>query len=415
MSRARNPFRPGVVLAVLAVGAVAFLLFLYSIGQGWTGGPGDRNGGEHAASNSLNGFGGLATLLEATGDTVEVSRSEGNYDSYGLLILTPPHFADAEAVGDIIESRADFGPTMLVLPKWYAMPVPENPQVEAEEGWVRLVGSTAPGWFGEMDWTEDAELEQGTTQAWSGYGRTGVLAKPEETQALGKANNLRIRPVVVDSQNDMLAGLATIESGFDYDPYPVLVVFEPDLLNNLGMANEERAKLALQLVDTATEGEAMDIYFDLTLSGLGASDNLLTLAFRPPFLAATLCLLFAALVIAWRAFSRFGPTVAEAPAMAQGKRQLARNGAALVARTKRFHLLKTPYEALVGRRVAERLGVRSADMDERESAIDRVLERRGHDGPGFARLARNLRAAEKPRDIIRAASALREFERNVTQ
>ena len=126
-------------------------------------------------------------------------------------------------------------------------------------------------------------------------------------------------------------------------------------------------------------------------------------------------MLLAALVIGWRAFRRFGPPVAEAPAMAQGKRQLARNGAALIERVKRWHLLKQPYEDMIGRRVARGLGLRNAETDAREMAIDQAVARRGHDGPTFSRLAADLREAERPKDIIRAARALRTFERTLTQ
>lgn len=59
----------------------------------------------------------------------------------------------------------------------------------------------------------------------------------------------------------------------------------------------ERAQLAEKIILATMDDYDMTITFDLTLNGLGESKNLLTLAFEPPFLAATLCLLFAALVI----------------------------------------------------------------------------------------------------------------------
>src|SRR5690606_34728896 len=132
----------------------------------------------------------------------------------------------------------------------------------------------------------------------------------------------------------------------------VVVVAEPDLMNNYGLADSRRAELAYALVDAAREGQDIPVVFDLTLPGLGQSENLLTLAFRPPFLAATLSLLFAALVIAWRALRRFGPARAEAHARTMGKRQLAHNGAALVERARRLHLLGPPYAALAIGRIA---------------------------------------------------------------
>ena len=105
---------------------------------------------------------------------------------------------------------------------------------------------------------------------------------------------------------------------------PIIVVFEPDLLDNYGMAGAANALLADRLVHAATDG-ARVVNFDLTLNGFARTPNLLTLAFTPPFLAATLCLLLAALAVGWRAFLRFGPPRTATRAIAFGKRALVAN------------------------------------------------------------------------------------------
>src|SRR6187397_1054411 len=113
MSRAAAPFSPRVILAVLVIGGGAFLLFLYAVGAGWDG-RGDRNGGAHAAANGLNGFAGLARLLEAQGHEVELSRSEARLEDEALLVLTPQVFADGKRISQIIEARRYAGPTLLI-------------------------------------------------------------------------------------------------------------------------------------------------------------------------------------------------------------------------------------------------------------------------------------------------------------
>ena len=124
-TRARNPFSKGVVLLVLVVGAFAFLLMLYALGQGWTG-QSERDGGSHARSNGLNGLAGLVQLLENSGQEVEISRSRSALDDYGLLVLTPPLNADPAQVAEAIDERRESGivPTLVILPKWWAYPVP---------------------------------------------------------------------------------------------------------------------------------------------------------------------------------------------------------------------------------------------------------------------------------------------------
>ena len=417
MNGRSSPFRPATVLGLLLTGTLAFLLLLYSLGQGWTGEQGS-DGGNHAASNGLNGYSGLATLLDGTGKPVTLSRSPADLEDYGLQILTPPLFTDAEEIDEIIERRMmrATGPTLLILPKWMAMPVPRGQGIESPQGWVILMGASSPGWFNDLVIGGGARLAIGETGGWQGFGLDGDLPDESQVQALVADSDKALRPLVVDDEGDLLAAELVQERGYDeYEPWPVIVVFEPDLMNNYGMADRSRAQAALSLVSRATLGEAMPVRFDLTLNGLGASENLLTLAFRPPFLAATLCMLLAALVIGWRAFRRFGPTLAEAPAVGQGKRQLARNGAALLERVKRWHLLKGPYEDLTGRRIAKALGLRDTDGGHRVDSIDAALVRRGHEGPTYSRLAADLRGARNPRDIVRTARALRTFERTLIQ
>jgi len=431
MSRSASPFSPRTLLAVLAVGAAAFLLLLYAIGAGWDGSR-DRNGGAHAAANGLNGFAGLVRLLEEQGHEVSLSRSEARLDDEGLLVLTPQHGADGEAIAEIISARRYVGPTLLILPKWVAMSADQIPGVEAEPGWVLLGSAVEPEWLKSVEGLEDAEAETGEHSKWKGLGLAGALPDPENGLALMAASVktsewASVLPLVTDEDGDLVAGYLNdggiypaLDEAAGYDPsedgdedlWPVVIVAEPDLLNNYGLADRRRAQASLALINAMIEDYELDIVFDLTAAGIARSENLLTLAFQPPFLAATLCLLLAALVIAWRAFRRFGPPVAEAPALAMGKRQLARNGGGLVARAKRLHLLGPPYATLVAARLAEALGIREADPQAREAAMARVLAARGL-AADYTERADALRRARHPNELLRAASALRSIERTV--
>jgi len=428
MSRAASPFSPKTVLAVLVVGAAAFLLFLYAIGAGWDG-TRDRNGGAHAGGNGLNGFAGLAELLEKQGYDVALSRSEARVDDEALLVLTPPHEADGDAIAEIIETRRYLGPTLLILPKWMAIPAGAMPGTQAPEGWVLLGGAVAPDWLDSVPGLEDEEAEVVRSKEWHGFEHSGSM--PDEKNVLALSRNQLI-PLVIDENGDTLAGyvddgghypVLAEEAGVppadpedvntDSDIWPVVVVVDPDLMDNYALADQDRADLALHIIDAALEDYDMPVVFDLTQAGLVRSENLLTLAFEPPFLAATLCLLLAALVIGWRAFRRFGPPVAEAPALAMGKQQLARNGGGLVERAKRLHLLGPPYAALVGARLAEALAIRDTDPEAREQAVARVLAARGV-APDYLERADALRRARHPAELLRAARALRTIERTVT-
>ena len=431
MSTAGSPFSPRAVLAMLAVGAGAFLLFLYAIGAGW-GGNEDRDGGAHAAATGLNGFAGLARLLEARGHAVELSRSEARLDDPGLLVLTPPLFTDGEALSEIIQSRRYIGPTLVILPKWIAGRIDSREQLKARRGWVTLGGAVRPAWLRDVEGLDDLKLAVARRTRWQGMGLSGALPEPERVLTLDSPHVL---PLVGDEQGDVLAGFLD-----DGGAYPVLdaaaglpprdaeaedldgtrwalvVVAEPDLMNNYGLADRARAEIAEKIVVAAMEGQeqaqGLPIVFDLTLPGLGSSENLMTLAFTPPFVAATLCLILAGAVVAWRGFRRFGPPVAEAPALAMGKRQLAGNAAALIERARRLHLLGPPYAALVAERIAAALAIRESDPAAREAAIAHTLAARGIE-PDYPARAEALRRARRPADLLRAAGALRTIERTL--
>lgn len=430
MSRAASPFSPRAVLAMLAVGGAAFILLLYAIGAGWSGRD-DRDGGAHAAANGINGLAGLAGLLERRGHAVSLSRSPARLDDPDmLLILTPQVFADAEKLSEIIEARRYAGPTLLVLPKWSAARADLFNALDAPAGWVVLLDPFAPEWLDDIVGFGEAQVELAERRRWEGIGLAGNL--PHPAQALG-LDSPDVLPLVTDERGDVLAGFLddggaypvldeaaglpqrnAEDAGLDIARWAVVVVAEPDLVNNYGMADRTRAELAEKIVIAAKEGQDLPIVFDLTLAGLGHSDNMLTLAFQPPFLAATLCLLLAAMLIAWRALRRFGPPIAESPALAMGKRQLVHNGAALVERARRLHLLGPPYAALVTGRIAEALGIHEPDARTREEAVARALAARNI-APDYAARAAALRQARTAHELLRAAGALRTIERTLAR
>lgn len=425
MSRAQpSPFNPRVILGLVLFGALAFLGTLYFIGSGQTG----RNGvAEAEATNrGLNGYAALYRMLEKQGHDVSQSRSRKQYKTEGLLILTPSTNADADDIRKVIEDRRYIGPTLLIVPKWLAFDAPRQ-LPGRKPGWVMLGGSFTPEWVAELgnDLSLEAKIEQAGKGAarWSGLGLSGVLPNKANVQgftqgrlvSLAEDGNGRILAGYDDDGGcypvlDGAAGIAGVPTNdCDENRWNVTVVAEPDLMNNYGLADPNRALFAMQLVSLVREGQNVPIIFDMTLAGAGGAQNLLTLAFTPPFVAATLCLLIAMLIVGWRAFRRFGPPLAEGRTIAFGKRQLVANAAGFTIRSGRLHLLTTPYNALVARRLAAALGLRSADPE----AIDAAVARRTPEAPVYSQLAARLSQARGPSEILRAAHALKSLERTI--
>lgn len=401
-----SPFSPRAVLAMLVIGALAFLLTLYFIGMGETGDPASDGGG-HAAATGLNGYAGLYRLVEASGRPVEMNRNEGRLPQADLLILTPAHYADGEELARIVNQRRYAGPTLVILPKWQAAPAPTW-QKDAKKGWVSLEGTGSPEWKGFAD--DISVAIRPARGGWNGLGLTGSFPQAKAVQSGEGPGLVRL----VDGTDGRM--LAAYRADEDKDAYVTIFVFEPDLLNNYGLSRKENALLAMTLIDDICGGEPIPVMFDLTQNGLGRSANLLTLAFTPPFLAATICLIIAGVIVGWRALRRFGPPLAEARAIALGKRQLVANSAGFIRRTGRLHLLGPPYAALMRGRIARLLGLHRQQGDGAlDAEIDRRLAARGAATPLFTQLAQQLRHVRKAHDLVRAAQGLKQIERTLEQ
>ncbi|ABC64152.1 DUF4350 domain-containing protein [Erythrobacter litoralis] len=428
-SAQRQAFGKRGVLALVGIGTLAFIALLYLIGTGQMTGPAN-NGQAHAASNGLTGYAALVQMLEAEGHDVRLSRSEAALDDTGLLVLTPPAFTDAEELATLVERRRYTGPTLIILPKWNVMRA--SGEDGGKPGWVHVVGAGGSSLTPVVDGIETPievqSVEEPRSLSWrlAGGALAGVLPESKAIQHFDGAGAEQVVPLVRSGDRVLagyfdgpgsyadlaeLAGVAPREleaDGTDGELWNVTIVAEPDLFNNWGMADAARADLAHRIVDAAAETADQPVVFDLTLNGLGGSRNLLSLAFEPPFLAATLCLIMALLLVGWRAFRRFGPATADAPALAFGKAQLVENGAGVIQRTRRVHLLTRPYAGLVERRLAKTLGLRRASRE----AIDAALAQRGLE-PATPRLAA-LESARHHSDIIRAARALASLERTLS-
>lgn len=421
-----NPFARGTVLLMVAIGFAAFLALLYAIGAGGALRSGD-NGQAHGASSSIVGYSALGQLLEKTGTPVRYGRSPEAAQQQDLMILTPELSADPEELAALVNQRAFTGPTIIILPKWQVTPLQG-----LKSGWVQLdspwVAVQAPQVLSQLI-TAKTRLE-GVSPNAAPFPFVQP-ATPEQKAALLKQairsrvtiSGDRLRTVLADPQTGA-ARVAVIDDGGWYpslDPdapdeaapssgiqqgrYPVVIVADADMMNNLGLADRTTAAQALQIIDAAWSGGGQGVVFDLTQNGLGVSDNLLSVAFRPPFLGAVASLVLAAIAFAWMAFFRFGPALADERPFGFGKTALVRGSAALVRRLGRDHLIGPAYADLLRDRAARALGLPGTLPLEQ---IDARLALVPADSAGntYETLIANLRSARDRPAISAAARAL---------
>ena len=417
-----GPFSARTVIFVVLTGFAAFFGLLYALGQGGAFQP-SNNGQAHGASYSLVGYKALAQMIAKSGTEVRYARSPAGQDDPGLLVVTPGYSADPAELAKLVAKRKYTGPTLIIMSKWLT-----QDKKGLKPGWTSVIG---PGMGDARDLSllvpgaELAIVQDGASKPRLVSPFAERLPAPRHLTSISGG---RLVPVVRDATSNGIIVTLLDNGGYypeflgddtpkpadagDYDIYPVVIVADPDLFDNMGLADKATARHALALIDTMHYDDS-PATFDLVMAGLGSSDNLLSLAFRPPFLSATLCLIAAALAAIWMAFNRFGPPAHAARALDYGKTALVRGSAGFVARVKREYLLAAPYAALVRAQAAAAAGIPATlSAEDTEQQLDRIGSYRGH---SFSALADHLRAATSPADIAARAAALYEWKKEMTR
>jgi hypothetical protein len=191
------------------------------------------------------------------------------------------------------------------------------------------------------------------------------------------------------------------------------ILSDPDFMNTQGLHDLAAARTAVALIQQMRVGNG-PVVFDVTLNGFGGSPNFLGLAFRPPFLGATICAVLAALLIGLHAMSRFGTPQAPAPAFALGKRALAGNTADLIHVMGREPAMGRRYALVMRNLVLKALGARRDLSPEQTSALFNGLERRMPGEDHFTLLAAEAAQTQTRVHMLKVAQRLYRWKRGIT-
>lgn len=407
-----QPFRARTIGLMLAIGILGFVgtLVLGAYAPDLSTG---RDGGTHALSNAAVGFRGIVQLAAATGRNPIVVRSDHLFASEDLLVVTPGSGFDD--LSKLLTARS-VRPTLLVLPKW------ETKRDPAHHGWVR-VSALIPGADPANMLAPDTIL--GIARRRSGgrplvaadeFDPTIRLAAPRVLQYItGTASRTeegkqapKLRALLRDDAGNLILG--------KFDNRPLYVLADPDLLSNAGIKDAHQAAAALALLDWLNSTGASSIGFDVTTNGLGRSESPLKLAFTPPFLAMTLALAIALILVGWHAFGRFGPVRPRARSIAFGKAALVDNSAKLMRRAGREAKLGGRYAQVMRERAVATFGVPARLRD---TALDAYLDQIGGGvrgtGARFSDLAHAAEASNDVGSLIDTARALNEWQKEKTR
>ena len=360
----------GIVVAVAVLGFAAFLLLSAYAPDLRPG----SDGGGHALSTSAVGFKGVVDMARGMGTKVALIRNEHALGSGRLIVATPG--ADAtEASMRVFLTKREGHPTLVVLRKW---------QVQRQ--------ATNPAWVEQFGLLPEAEVLAPL------HGLAAFdLCRTQNAQAMCGPH---VHPILTNS--DGKAFLAKIDNG------PIWVLSDPDYLDNYALATQGGARMAMTVLRDMAPSR--DLAFDLTLNGFGRQPNLLKLAFEPPFLALTLCLLAAVALALFHTLVRFGVPEREGRAVALGKRALAENIAALLRLARRSHRTGAAYATLVAESAGRASGSRLSG-----TALARYLDGLGSDDRGgggqrFSDLAREATEARNEPALVAAAQKLHRWK-----
>lgn len=360
-------FSPRTILALVIVGLVSFsaLVVLAAYAPELRGA---TDPGAHALSSSAVGFKGATVMLQAEGVPTVISRAvpHGARGDGGLIVLTPEMDTPAKSVAAFAQQAS----VLLVLPKWLAAQQPLHP------GFVDKVGISetterATAMLAEL--APNTAIAHRTALSWPtlhgapGGFMAGTFLRPAAIEGWQTLSGDGWTPLIVDDEGAMVLARSKIRPG-------VMVLSDPDLLNNQGLAHLENARAGLGLLNALRDGQG--VRFDVTLNGYARGRGIGRVMLEPPWLAASLCGVAAALLMGLHGLARFGPTLARGRAIALGKRALVDNSAGLVRMARREAELAPAYAALTKALVGERCAAVPADLTaqaERAGTPDELL------------------------------------------
>jgi hypothetical protein len=396
-SGAGGPFSTRTIVAIVGTGIAGFLLFLLLTAYAGhlRGGGGDPRA--HALSKTAVGFHGLVRLVELSGGRSRMVRSEDEHHTRDLLVVMVEASTVRERLAELLERRR-FLPTLVILPKWQVRRDPARPG--------RVVsGGTLPGFVAGRALGDEGRIrvDSGAGGGARLFGSSyfeGIAAPAPH--ALQVATGRSLTPLLSGGGGAVVAQMGEA---------PHYLVVDPDMMNNHGLANPERALAAIQMLGLMSGKETREVAFDLTLNGIGTGRSALRLVFEPPFLPLTIALFLAALLAGLHGAFRFGPEAREERAIALGKEALVENSSALFRIARREHRTGGAYAELIreaaARDSAAHLALQDAELD---AYLDRVSPA---GGPSFSELAGRARRAGTRAELVAAARALFQWKKDI--
>jgi len=342
----QNPFGRQTVLLLLGIGVSAFVGAMIAMAFSDLF---DPNGGGRNNTFSSSALGHLvaAEFLEDMGFMVTINRrglTRPDQDA-DTVILAEPSITNLDP--DEFDSLSSYSNVVLVLPKRAGVEHPFRPN------WVLdapLLPPSLPQGQA-LRFVEDIEIirpeEEGT---WTSDYFQGVQPSLPDTQLV---TSPQLTPLLETDEGILIGAIR----GADHQ---VIVISDPDLIANHGIAEGDNAAIFAQLIDMTA---ATQILWDETNHGFEISESIWRATLEPPLLAITLSVICTLIILLLATTYRFGsPLMAPAP-FVQGKQTLVMTAAKLLANSRHYDSLMQRYLVAGLRRTAQRLNAPSGALN----------------------------------------------------
>ncbi len=393
MSAAAAPlFSVRLVAGWLAAAALACALSLFMITRSSPAGEHAANAAPTIYSRSAIGYAALYHTLERLGIPVaEETSAAGAPGDAAVVVIAEPNrdeYVLARVRAELRHARA----VLLVLPKREALIDPDQPDRIRADRHLPVETVQRVLALADAQGTVDREPALTAVQAKAPLGGTAP-AIGSDVQLAGSTS---LDPLLSAAGGTLIGELRGFAGR-------VVVVADPDLLENHGLLRGDNAALAVALVRELRGGSSGRVVFDEAVHGYVARPfGALRLLFSFPFVLVTAQIVIASALLAWAGSARFGAPKPRAPALTTGKRALIETGARLFTVAGRLRFIAERYADAVLRESAQAL---HAPRGLAREELLAWFERTGRPAPAFA-------AADDAGTVLAEAQAMHTWRRD---
>jgi len=346
-SRIQNqqPFARQTVLLLFGVGVSAFIgaMIVMAFSDFFDPSGGSRN---NTFSSSALGHLLAAEFLEELGFEVSINRRDFSQVEFTTetLILAEPSIANFNE--DEQQFLSNFSNVILVLPKRSGVQHPIRPNwiLDAPLLPTNLVAGQASQLIDNLEIVRTPEPD-----AWSSSHFRGLRPSLPDLQL---AHSPQLTPLLATDAGSLIGAVRLPD-------YQLIVISDPDLIANHGLAEGDNAAIFAQLVDMIA---GRHILWDETNHGFKISDSIWRATFEPPLIAITISAALTLTILLLATTYRFGSSIPTPAAFDPGKQTLVLTAAKLFADDRHHDGLMQRYLIAGLRRTAHRLNAPSGPI-----------------------------------------------------